>query len=316
MTGEGARSRGAGWLVLGLSIVGLTVGYMVGGSATPVVGVALPLFFGLVPIGMEALKKRAERERQQELAAVLPTVADPEERKAVLAAMLRPPEAWASLRDVGIALVAIGVAVAVGSVAGGLARVRGIYRASAPPAAPLPWESSAVDDGCRVSMSAVVRFVNLREDLLALGYSSAQVRQIYDRTRDEWCTPPALPWAGDASCAIGRQAAFDYLALQQHLVDLGYPRSTAIELFERARAQWCRPDTAISSTRGERRGAGEDTTSGTRVVVNPPSTTGTGPPPFATPLEPAPVPAPVAPLVHERLQLRDVANQRRRERRE
>jgi len=36
------------YLILGLSITGYAVGYMVGGSATPVVSVAIPLVFGLI----------------------------------------------------------------------------------------------------------------------------------------------------------------------------------------------------------------------------------------------------------------------------
>src|SRR5262245_20747861 len=54
-------------LFVGLAAVGLIMGYMTGGSATPVVGAVIPAIVALGTLGVEFLKSRAAETRRDQL---------------------------------------------------------------------------------------------------------------------------------------------------------------------------------------------------------------------------------------------------------
>lgn len=190
-------------LWVGLAVVGWTVGYMVGGSSTPVVSVMLPLLFGLVPLAMEALKRSADAGRQARLTTTLAQVTSEEERAKIIDAITREREPVASRKELGLALIAVGLSVWIGGIVGGLARAHQWYRPQIRAAGTLPWDGKDPPADCPLTIAAAVRFVNLRADLLAIGYEDAQIDRIYALTAKDWCAtamnPGPTPGTGSGS---------------------------------------------------------------------------------------------------------------------
>ncbi|MDD1780954.1 hypothetical protein LRP49_07030 [Enterovibrio sp. ZSDZ35] len=152
-------------LIIGLSITGLSVGYMVGGSATPVVSIVIPLIFGLVVTGFgllqpyKALKDLPEGiAGNQELAA---TLIDKMEQNAA-----------SVKRTLGTTLIFFSLFYLIGTLVGTTARTQQWF---APPKEPtFPWKTEAPKN-----IKVALDWITLQSSLKSLGYSDEQIEQLY-----------------------------------------------------------------------------------------------------------------------------------------
>jgi hypothetical protein len=254
----GDRVKKAGELVallVGLAALSFVVGFMVGGSSTPVVSVALPALVALIPIGLDALKRKADKDWREQAIRLLEKDPGTAEKGKLEAALAEKPEAMSSPGRLGAALLAVSAGCFVGSVVGGLARVREWYRAPSPGVmAPLPWDGAGWEGkDCTLTPETMIGFINIRNDLLAVGYSSAQVERMFELTRDHWCVPEAkiaaptppspMPWENARPnakpCPINKHGALEFVALREQLVRHGYDESVADRIYALSPNDWC-----------------------------------------------------------------------------
>ena len=286
-------------LMMGLVALSFVVGFMIGGSSTPVVSVALPALLALIPIGLEALKRKADKEWREQAFRLLEKNPAEADKARIEAALLDKPEAIMSPGRLGAALLALSVGCLAGSVVGGLARVRDWYQAPSPGVmAPLPWDDRGWDGAsCTLTPETMIGFVNIRNDLLTVGYSATQVDRMFELTRDHWCVPEAkiaepaapspLPWENAKPnakpCPINKHGALEFVALREALVQHGYAESVADTIYALSPGDWCGeatskdlvvtvPATTSSSSSSGSSGTGTSGSSGEGPVA-----TGPGP---------------------------------------
>jgi hypothetical protein len=108
------------WLLVGLAAVTFTVGYMIGGSQTPVVGAVIPAVFGLLASAASVVRSRSNANKGTNRE-------DPDsEQERVLGESSRFEDSsvwWASPAVVGKCMLVFGLFFLTGTVVGGLARV-------------------------------------------------------------------------------------------------------------------------------------------------------------------------------------------------
>src|SRR4051812_22810641 len=109
--------RGHLLLVFGVAAIGLTIGYMVGGSATPVVAIAVPAVFGLVVTAVGMIHTAPSKELLEAIKALgekadtAPEILD-----------FRARQRHAPAR-IGVALVAFSLAYLGGATLGASVRI-------------------------------------------------------------------------------------------------------------------------------------------------------------------------------------------------
>jgi hypothetical protein len=242
-------------LLLGLLALSFVVGFMVGGSSTPVVSVALPALLALLPLGLDALKRKADKEWREQALRVLDKQPHEAEKAQIEKALAEKPQPTLSAGRLGAALLALSIGCLAGSVVGGLARVRDWYRAPSPGVmAPLPWDDRDWDGGsCTLTPETMIGFINIRNDLLTVGYSSTQVERMFELTQDHWCVPEEkiatrtapspLPWENAKPsakpCPINKHGALEFVALREALVQHGYAESVADTIYALSPGDWC-----------------------------------------------------------------------------
>jgi hypothetical protein len=188
--------RQIAWLGIGIGSIAMVVGYMVGGSQTPVVSVAVPVVFGLVITALgfvggsgsdkklDALNEFLDRAKTGlpigdgaetfdlgELKRVENTVNSIKEQIALT------PE------RIGKVLVLFTAFYVIGLSFGTYARVRNLYAARL--VKKLPWESGINVRRPPTSADAI-DWINLQEQLLEAGYTPEQVADVYLIQIDEW----------------------------------------------------------------------------------------------------------------------------------
>jgi hypothetical protein len=275
------RERSSIALLVGLAMVGLVMGYMTGGSATPVVGAVIPAIGALGTLGLEFLKSRAAETRRDQLKDALATTSSEKDKATLAAAMAAEPPARTTARDIGFALIAISVGFFLGSLGGSYARTHDLF-APKHTQAPLPWEKKSEKEGewdnkkCPLTTEAMMRFVLLRRDLAAMGYSPQQAATILGDTT-AWCAAPSFvaPWESERKfatatattpepgkpgaeapptprgmpegvkasgrCVINANGAAQFAALREYLMLLGFGPDAANRVYEESPDRWC-PD--------------------------------------------------------------------------
>jgi hypothetical protein len=168
------------WLISGIGLIAVISGYMVGASQTPVVSVAIPAVFGLIVTGLgfigssnvekklepikEALDKNNLTQAQNTLASINNELEKNPDR-------------------IGKILVAFSAFYIIGLAFGTYARVTNLYVPNA--TRQLPWEQSA-DIQSPPTVSDAIEWIKLQEELLGLGYTREQIRNIYAIQVAEW----------------------------------------------------------------------------------------------------------------------------------
>jgi DNA-binding transcriptional MerR regulator len=186
------------WLAFGIGSIALVVGYMVGGSQTPVVSVAVPAVFGLVITALGFIGGSSAGKKIDEIKDLLPLAKVEGSAKveggaeAADAELLRQverkltsikKELSLSPERIGKLLVVFTSFYVAGLAFGTYARITNLYAPS--PVRQLPWADAA--NGRRPPTSAdAIDWVTLQEQLLSLGYNKAQIAEIYSIQAEEW----------------------------------------------------------------------------------------------------------------------------------
>jgi hypothetical protein len=254
-------------LLVGLAMVGLVMGYMTGGSATPVVGAVIPAVGALGTLGLEFLKSRAAETRRDQLKDALAATPNERDQATLASALAAAQPARTSGRDIGFALIAMSAGFFIGSLGGTYARTHDVFAPRHAAQAPLPWENKKEWEAknCNLTSDAMMRFVLLRRDLAAMGYSAAQTATFLEDP-SSWCSaaPAAYvaPWQGtkfsslapegspplektaegmkpSGRCVVNANGAAQFAALRDYLSVLGFDPGAARRVFEESPGQWC-----------------------------------------------------------------------------
>jgi uncharacterized membrane protein YfcA len=166
-------------LLVGIAAIAGPMGYMVGGSASPVIGVALPAVFGLVATAVGLFQPSFPSKEQLELFSTL----QGNSSLSSYLEFLQKNHARAPLR-VGLALLTFGVVYLAGTILGTTARTHQWFApeqiAVAPPA--FPWVSAAKP----ITVGAALEWIELQDRLLQRGYSSSAIAELYSIQISEW----------------------------------------------------------------------------------------------------------------------------------
>lgn len=166
-------------LLAGIAAIAGPMGYMVGGSASPVIGVALPAIFGLVVTAVGLFQPSFPSKEQLALFSSL------QENSSLSSYLesLQKNQARAPLR-VGLALLTFGVIYLAGTILGTTARTHQWFApeqgAVAPPE--FPWASAAKP----TTVGSALEWIELQERLLQRGYSSSDIAELYSIQISEW----------------------------------------------------------------------------------------------------------------------------------
>jgi hypothetical protein len=170
-------------LLLGISAIAAPLGFMVGGSATPVVGAILPAIFGLViaAVGLyqikfpskDQLELFTELQKNELLTQYLKTIKDYQEKAPL---------------KVGLILLVFGIVYQLGAITGITARTHQWFLPKQKVAPEFPWSSSTRP----VSTDAAFKWITFQSGLLALGYTNEQIRELYQIQVSEWETLKAI----------------------------------------------------------------------------------------------------------------------------
>jgi len=164
-------------LTLGVGTVGATLGYMVGGSATPVVSVAVPAIFGLVVTAVGLMQAAQPSKALLELLKTLGDKAD----KLPEIADFRARQRTAPAR-IGITLIAFSLMYLAGATVGASVRASNVL-APTQTAPAFPWSLSDVKPP---TISAALQWLTLQGRLRELGYDETRIRELYEIQISEW----------------------------------------------------------------------------------------------------------------------------------
>ena len=164
-------------LLVGIAFVAATVGYMAGGSGTPVASVAIPAVFGLAVTALGLLQAS---QPSKELLEYLKTAGDKadvqpdiiEYRKRVKDAPGR----------IGIALIVFSVAYLLAATFGAKVRIDGLLLPTKE-AREFPWAKS---DTKPPTIAAALEWMALQTRLTELGYNSDRISVLYSIQVAEW----------------------------------------------------------------------------------------------------------------------------------
>ncbi|HRX00261.1 MAG TPA: hypothetical protein P5280_12270 [Cyclobacteriaceae bacterium] len=166
-------------LLVGIAAIAGPMGYMVGGSGSPVISVALPAVFGLVAIAVGLFQPNFPSKEQLELFSAL-------QQNASLSSYLeslKKNHERAPLM-IGLALLTFGIVYLAGTILGTTARIHHWFAptatSSAPPA--FPWVSATKP----VTARAALEWIALQDKLLKRGYSHSDIADLYSIQVSEW----------------------------------------------------------------------------------------------------------------------------------
>ncbi|MNQ86291.1 hypothetical protein D3C85_1014810 [compost metagenome] len=190
------------WLVLGVGLVGLTIGYMSGGSNTPVAGVAIPVLFGLMATVFAVLQAKKDRTD----ASISPEQSAPADDHEADGGRNMAFRHLPLHRNVGVCLVVFSLGFLAGAHIGAYVRVHELMRPK--PLAPmLPWKAG---DDPPPSVESALQWVAVQRELVSLGFDANQIDSFYRIQVKEWAnraaiggrvtTPsPTIPWNPESS---------------------------------------------------------------------------------------------------------------------
>lgn len=155
------------WLLGGLAVLGFTTGWLIGGSATPVVGAALPLLLGL---GVTASQLASDRRRDKLLSAL--TTATSSEAIHSIREDLRAEydQFSANAGHIGKSLLAFSLPLLAGVMTGSLARIQQWFVEKPS----IPWITPDEPD----DVDEFAGTLSLRAKLAAQGFSKEEIQQI------------------------------------------------------------------------------------------------------------------------------------------
>ena len=165
------------FVALGVGFVGLTVGYMAGGSASPVISVAIPAVFGLVVTAVGLLQAVQPNKDYVELVRTYG-----EEAKNIPEIAEYRSRAKAAPANVGIALVVFCICYLSAATIGAKVRIEGLLVTKiAPPA--FPWAKSAI---APPTIESALEWIALQSKLRSLGYADQRIQSLFEIQVLEW----------------------------------------------------------------------------------------------------------------------------------
>lgn len=164
-------------LLLGISAIAAPLGFMVGGSATPVVGIILPAIFGLVVTAVSLYPTKFPSKDQLEIFTEL-------QKNGLLTQyleLIKDQQSKAPLK-IGLILLVFGVVYQLGAITGTTARTHQWFLPEQKVAPKFPWSLSKRP----VSAAAAFEWITLQSGLLTLGYTNEQIAELYKIQVSEW----------------------------------------------------------------------------------------------------------------------------------
>lgn len=184
-------------LLVGLLLVSLLLGFLVGGSGSPSMATALTATFLMVPTVLTALQSVQRTSLARQLASTATLTADQVTQNVSTLDTAQREE----VNRMGWGLAVFAVGFFCGLLAGAHARIDSWLKPEAE-SRPLPWSDRNRPPTAKNALDWIV----VQERLHALGYSSAQIRELYEvqrmeleRAKDQPAVaaapvlPPALP---------------------------------------------------------------------------------------------------------------------------
>lgn len=172
----------SGWLVAGVALVGVMIGYMSGGSQTPVVSAAIPVIFGLVATAFAVLRmqgKHSAYRHRESTVSPHSTFAMRRLEKNRLTAL-----SSAHLqRNIGICLVTFSIGFLVEAHCGAYVRLHDVLRPETL-RTDFAWRSQDPPP----SVETALLWLAIQQRMEAAGYSERQVREMYQMHLTEWRT--------------------------------------------------------------------------------------------------------------------------------
>jgi len=176
-------------LGIGVAAVSLSLGYMVGGSSTPIVGIALPLLFGLLTVAIDALIQQRTLQKLKAKVDEIAATPNGEGAHAVNRLEAKISEDQSKhLGGLGILLLVFAMFYTGGTVVGSLARTHTWFA----PRKVLPW----IADTAPGSSADAVAWLDLSDNLRHRGWTTTQIAELY---RIHLSSPAAIPKAGEAN---------------------------------------------------------------------------------------------------------------------
>jgi len=164
-------------LTTGVAFVAGTLGYMVGGSATSVVAVAVPVVFGLV---VSSIGLMQASQPSKEILDLIKTAGDKADTiQEVIDYRARTKFAP---KRIGITLIVFSIAYFAFGTLGAYVRINHLLGKRAPAHA-YPWVKSETKPP---TVSAALEWVELQSRLLELGYEESRILEIYEIQVNEW----------------------------------------------------------------------------------------------------------------------------------
>lgn len=179
------------WLFLGLGMLGLATGWLIGGSATPIAGAALPILLGL---GVTASQLVSERRRDKLLTALSSAGSSGAVEQIMAELKAEREQLSANVGRLGGAIFAFSLPLVVGIILGGLARVQHWY-VERPR---VPWDEKDPPD----DIEEIVGLLSIRSRLAAQEFSQDDVaiivRRLHaiDQKADEARSASPPEWPG------------------------------------------------------------------------------------------------------------------------
>lgn len=176
-------------LLMGIACVGAALGYMVGGSASPVVAVAVPAIFGLVVTALSLMQGAKPSSEIFDLIKALGKRAD-----AVPEVIDFRNKARSAPARLGFSLIIFSVSFIFFATFGADARINNTL-VSKPAAPTFPWAQSVTKPP---NIIAALEWLALQGRLNELGYDDTRIKELYELQAQNWkALPPALQPTGN-----------------------------------------------------------------------------------------------------------------------
>jgi hypothetical protein len=164
-----AQQPSTSWLLIGLGFLGLTTGWMIGGSGSPVVSAALPVLLGLGATTAQFVSDR-QREKQR---------SEDEKANAASASSLRAGAPDIGIHHMGTALTAFSFPLCAGTLIGGIARLH-LWLL---PTALVPWDTNAIASDATqivgpVDPQSLVTGIAFAANLRQQGYTDSDIKAL------------------------------------------------------------------------------------------------------------------------------------------
>jgi hypothetical protein len=164
-------------LSLGVASIGATIGYMVGGSSSPVVSVAIPAIFGLVVTGIGLMQVATPNKDLLEFIK-----AHGSDAETVPEIKTYRTESKKAPGRIGLTLIVFSVAYLAAATLGAKVRIDNwlVTHHSAPA---FPWASKETKPP---TIEGALEWIALQHRLRDLGYAEKNILELYDIQVKEW----------------------------------------------------------------------------------------------------------------------------------